>query len=182
MDLRKQRYGPNSYLKQSQSRDHLKNMNESGGADKRVSFGKNVGFESFTGHRTYKEVSPPATHSPLRSASQEEARLIEQRHEELKRQIALKEKQLADMTGERESVNALRKRLGLKDFTEEDESYDKKRFPTQTESAKRGFYSSVSPDHSSPMLPSMVGLKSTTYNRPTSHEKSSSRLIALPEI
>jgi len=42
------------------------------------------------------------------SPTQEEAYQIEQRHEELKRQIALKEKQLADMTGERETVNILR--------------------------------------------------------------------------
>jgi len=49
----------------------------------------------------------------MRSPSYEEALRIEHRHEELKRQIALKEKQLADMTGERESVNILRNRLGL---------------------------------------------------------------------
>jgi hypothetical protein len=44
--------------------------------------------------------------------------LIEQRHEELKKQIALKERQLADMTGERDTVNILRQRLGMdKSFT-----------------------------------------------------------------
>ena len=39
--------------------------------------------------------------------------MLEQRHEELKRQIALKEKQLADMTGERDTVHLLRHKLGL---------------------------------------------------------------------
>ena len=38
---------------------------------------------------------------------------IEQRHEELKRQIALKEQQLANMTGERDTVDRLKQRLGL---------------------------------------------------------------------
>lgn len=50
------------------------------------------------------------------------------------------------------------------------------------DSAKRGLYSSVSPDHLSPMIPSMAGLKSTTYGRPTSLEKNGSmNKISVPE-
>jgi hypothetical protein len=36
------------------------------------------------------------------------------------------------------------------------------------DSSKKGIYSSVSPDHS---LPNMVGMKSTTYGRGTSYDK-----------
>ena len=41
------------------------------------------------------------------------AREVEQRHQELKRQIAIKEKQLAEMTGERDTADKLRSKLGL---------------------------------------------------------------------
>lgn len=69
------------------------------------------------GYEAYKGTG---RQSPLRdrarSSSIEEAMRIEQRHLELKRQIALKEKQLADMTGDRDTVMQLRKRLGLKEL------------------------------------------------------------------
>jgi hypothetical protein len=79
------------------------------------------------------------------------------------------------MTGERNTVNMLRKRLGLKDLkggTDKYENSQNRRRVDQMESARRGLYSSVSPDHSTPMIPSMVGMKSTTYGRPTSYDKS----------
>jgi hypothetical protein len=77
------------------------------------------------------------------------------------------------MTGERETVNALRSKLGLKDLVPDESkaSYSQsRRNIVNTDSAKRGgmLASSASPDHS---MPSMVGLKSTTYGRGTSYEK-----------
>ena len=88
------------------------------------------------------------------SPSQEEAILIEQRHEELKKQIALKERQLADMTGERDTVNILRSRLGLeKNFTPGVAFSNLMRDEQQSKtdiidsSRQRGQYSSSSPQN-----------------------------------
>jgi len=53
-----------------------------------------------------RKASPPKDEAEI-------SQQIEQRHEELKRQIALKEQQLANMTGERDTVDRLKQRLGL---------------------------------------------------------------------
>ena len=73
MDLRKHRYGPNSYLKASQSRDYLRNQPGPHNEHSSGSFGAQ-GYDSFTGKPSYKQTSPPTHHSPLRSSSLEEAR------------------------------------------------------------------------------------------------------------
>ena len=94
------------------------------------------------------------TQGLIQTPTQEEAILIEKRHEELKKQIALKETQLADMTGERDTVNILRSRLGLeKNFVpgsafrnlvqEEQQS----RTDIIDSSRQRGQYSSTSPQN-----------------------------------
>ena len=76
------------------------------------------------------------------------------------------------MTGERETVNALRHKLGLKDLTPDDSklsfTHQSRKNIDQSENKRGLFSSSVSPDHS---MPSMVGLKSTTYGRGISLEK-----------
>lgn len=80
------------------------------------------------------------------------------------------------MTGERETINALRNKLGLKDLNPDESrlSFDQSKGNLGYQSSKRGnlLSSSVSPDHS---LPSMVGLKSTTYGRNISQERTGIR-------